>query len=163
MFLVIPRHPLMIAHGPVPIGVGDLLDLFIDASEAALPKMGALSHMTTPLSDLGLHQVPHHLRYMRQLRLEECLGPNVPSVWQIAQPHRWSCIALILGSRSIKNYYEYEKCNTPLYQQVGMGCKGMVKLTFPFVDLPPCMAYSPHEYTTSIQSLYDQLPENWAT
>ena len=87
MFLVIPRHPLMIAHDPVPIGVGELLDLFIDASEAALPKMAALPHVTTPLSDLGLHQVPHHLRHMRQLRLEGCLGPNVPSVWQVVQPH----------------------------------------------------------------------------
>jgi hypothetical protein len=72
-------------------------------------------------------------------------------------------MVLMLGSRSKRNYYECEKCNTPLYQQVGMGWKGMVKLTFPFVDLLLCVAYSPHEYTTSIQSLHDQLPENWAT
>jgi hypothetical protein len=61
----------------------------------------------------------------------------------------------------MKNYCECEKCDTTLYQQVGMGYKGMVKLTFPFVDLPPCVAYSPHEYTTSIQSRHDLLPENW--
>jgi len=38
-------------------------------------------------------------------------------------------MVLMLGSRSKKYYYECKKCNTRLYQQVGMGCKGMVKLT----------------------------------
>jgi hypothetical protein len=60
----------------------------------------------------------------------------------------------------MNNYYEYEKRDTTLYQEVMLACKGMVKLTFPFVDLPPCVAYSPHEYTASIQSLHGLLPEN---
>jgi hypothetical protein len=50
--------------------------------EVAIPKVSSFSHVTMPLRGFDLHHVPHHLRHVCRLRLEGCLGPDVPTVWQ---------------------------------------------------------------------------------
>ena len=85
MLLVIAHHPLMIVQDVVPIGIGELLDPFINTLEVAIPKVSTFSRVTMLLRGFDLHHVPHHLRHVCQLGLEGCLGLDVRTVWQAVQ------------------------------------------------------------------------------